>query len=52
MCSIANQFNTNIRKFGAKKRWFFCPECLDCANHQEKLIFFYKNKISLLEVEL
>ena len=29
----------------------FCPECLDCVNHLEKLIFF-KNKISVLEIEL
>ena len=53
MRSIVNLLNTNIRKFDAKKRiFFFCPECLDCVNHQQKLIFFNKNKISLLEVEL
>ena len=51
MCSIANLFDTNIRKFDAKKTNFFCPECLDCVNHWEKLIFF-KDKISVLEVEL
>ena len=29
----------------------FCPECLDCVNHSEKLIFL-KDKISVLEIEL
>ena len=51
MCSIANLFDTNIRKFDAKKISFFCPEYLDCVNHLVKLIFF-KNKISVLEAEL
>ena len=51
MCSIANLFDTIIRKFEAEKNGVFCPECLDCVNHWEKLIFF-KNKISTLEVEL
>ena len=51
MCSIANLFDTNIRKFEAKKRIFFSPECLDCTNHLENLIFF-KKKISVLEFEL
>ena len=50
MWSIANLPDTNIRKSDAKKT-FFCPECLDCVNHYGKLIFF-KNKISVLEVEL
>ena len=48
---MANLFNTNIRKFDSKKNNLFCPESLDCVNHQEKLIFFNKNKISALEVE-
>ena len=30
---------------------FFYPECLDCVNHKEKLIFF-KNEICVLEVGL
>ena len=33
-----------------KKCKRLCPECLDCVNHQEKLIFF-TSKISVLEVE-
>ena len=51
MSSIANLFDTNIRKLDTKKKYFFCPECLDCINHLEKVIFF-KNKISVLDVEL
>ena len=52
MCSKANLFYTNIRKFDDKKTvFFFCSECLDCVNHQEKLIFF-KSNISVLEAEL
>ena len=51
MCSIANLFDAIIRKFDAKKSVFFCPECLDCVNHYEKLISF-KNEIIALEVEL
>ena len=52
MCSKANLFDTNMRKFDDKKtNFFFCPECLHCVNHYEKLIFF-KNKISALEAEL
>ena len=47
MCSIANLFDRNIRKFDAKN----VLECLDCVNYNEKLIFF-KNKISVLEFEL
>ena len=47
MCSIANPFDTPIRKFYA----FFCPECLDLVNHLEKLIFF-QNEVSVCEVEL
>ena len=31
--------------------FFFCPECLDCVNHK-KIIILFKNKISVLEVEL
>ena len=50
MCSIADLFDTNVRKLGAKKT-FFCPECLYSVNHDEKLIFF-KSKISVLEAEL
>ena len=50
MCSIRNLFNTNIRKFDAKFD-FICPECLECITHYEKLIFFNKNKISVLEVK-
>ena len=34
-----------------QKNAFFCPECLDCVNHQGKIIFF-KNKISVFKVEL
>ena len=37
MCSIANLFDINVRKFGAKKHIFFGPECLDWVNHQENL---------------
>ena len=34
MCSIADLFDTNIRKFDAKKTLiFFCPECSDSVNH-------------------
>ena len=51
MCSIRNLFNTNIRKFDAKKHKFICPECLECITHYGKLIFFNKNKISVLEVK-
>ena len=50
MCSIANLFNTNIKKFDAKKTYFFCPECLGSKSLGK--IFFYKNKMSVLEVEL
>ena len=32
-----------------KKCKRLCPECLDCVNHQEKLIFF--TSFSVLEVE-
>ena len=32
ICSIANLFDKNIRKFDAKNHIFF-PECLDCVNH-------------------
>ena len=52
MCSIANLFNTNIRKFDSKKTLFFCPERLDCVSHYEKSIFFNKSEICVLEVEL
>ena len=41
---MPNLFNTNVRKFGAKKRKFVLPRMF-------KLIFL-KNKISVLEVEL
>ena len=51
MCSIANLFNTSIRKLDAKKTNFFCPEYLDCVN-QAKSIFFNKNKINVLGLEL
>ena len=49
MCSIANLFDTNIKKCDAKKPNFSCSEWLDSVNHQEKLIFF-KNKLSALEL--
>ena len=49
MCSIANLFDTNIRTFDDKKHFFFSQT--DSVNHLEKLIFF-KNKISVLKVEL
>ena len=52
MCSIANPFNTNMRKFDAEKRNFlFCLECLNCKS-LGKIIFLNKSKISVLEVEL
>ena len=50
LCSKANLFDTSIRKFNDIKT-FFCPECLDCVNHLEKLILF-KDKTSVLEAEL
>ena len=51
MCSIVNLFDTNVRKFDAKKATVFCAECLNSVNHYENLIF-YNNKISVLKVEL
>ena len=39
MCSIASLFNTNIRKFDAKKTFFFLPECLDCVKWLETINF-------------
>ena len=47
MCSKANLFEANIRKFDARKT-NFCPESLDFVNHEEKLIFF-KNENSVLK---
>ena len=47
MCSTNFYLTQNVML----KKVFFCPECLDCVNHQETLIFF-KNKISVLEAEL
>ena len=35
-----------------KKCNFFAQNTLERVNHQEKLILFNKNKISVLEVEL
>ena len=49
MCSKGNVFDTNIRKFDAKKH--FCPECLGFVNHEEKFILF-EDKISALDAEL
>ena len=40
MCSIANLFDTNIRKSDAKKHIFFGPvgpECLDCVKSLGKI---------------
>ena len=31
MGSIANLFDTDIRKVDTEKNVFFCPECLDCV---------------------
>ena len=39
MCSIANLFDTNIRKFDAKKHNFFCPECLRLCKSLGKNLF-------------
>ena len=50
ICSIANLFDTNIRKLDTKETVFFCPECLDSVNHQE--FFFFKNRIYVFEAEL
>ena len=51
MCSIANLFNSNIRKFDAKKTLFFLPRMRRlCKSLEKKIIFFNKNKISVLEV--
>ena len=50
MCSIANLFGTNIRKFDTKKTYFL-PRTLRLSKSLRKLIFF-KNKISVLEVEV
>ena len=33
MYSRANLFDTNVRKFDAKKPNLSCPEWLDCVNH-------------------
>ena len=49
MCSIANLFDTNIRKFDPEKH-FFCPERLDCKSSGK--IIFFKNKISVIKVEV
>ena len=38
-----------ILKKCKRKKTFFWPECLDCVNHWEKIIFF-KSKSSVLEV--
>ena len=51
MCSIANLFKTNIRKFDAKK-YIFCPECLDFKS-LGKINFFKeleKGKAYLVEL--
>ena len=49
MCSIANLYDTNIRKFDTKKN--FLPRMLRLCKSLEKTNFLLK-KISVLEVEL
>ena len=43
MCSIANLFDTNKRKFEAKKRNFFCPEYLPEFSLRTKLVYLRLN---------
>ena len=50
MCSIANLYDTNIRKFDTKKKNFL-PRMLRLCKSLEKTNFLLK-KISVLEVEL
>ena len=38
MCNKENLFDTNVRKFDAQNK-FFCRECLERVNHEEKLFF-------------
>ena len=44
MCSIANLFDTNIRKFDAKKTEFFLPGMLRLCKSLGKNNFFKEQK--------
>ena len=47
MCSVANLFDTSMRKCDAKNIIFFALN--ECVNDYQKLIFF-KNKISVIKI--
>ena len=50
MCSIANLFDTNIKKFDPKKHQFFSLNAYGIS-HLKNLIFF-RSKISVIKAKL
>ena len=52
MCSIANLFDTNTRKFDAKKTLFFLSLMLRLYKYHLEKITFFKNTNSVLEAKL